>query len=232
MNDELKTYLSISTNKFEIFLYDTKDFKNLYKQNFKFDNLSKVINYQNLNKFLEENIFKIEKLSGNFVNNICLIIDTENTKNICFSIRKKNYKKIIDKYYIENLLTDAKEIFTENYNEQKILHILIKRLIVDNKSFSSFQNNIVGDNISIEIQFNSISIKLLKEIDKVLEKYQIQVNSYLDQKYLKTLFKNETFDLDEMAYKVQNGFNINEVSLVPKNPKKKGFFEKFFQLFS
>ena len=232
MNDELKTYLSISINKFEIFLYDTKDFKNLYKQNFKFDNLSKVINYQNLNKFLEENIFKIEKLSGNFVNNICLIIDTENTKNICFSIRKKNYKKIIDKYYIENLLTDAKEIFTENYNEQKILHILIKRLIVDNKSFSSFQNNIVGDNISIEIQFNSISIKLLKEIDKVLEKYQIQVNSYLDQKYLKTLFKNETFDLDEMAYKVQNGFNINEVSLVPKNPKKKGFFEKFFQLFS
>ena len=118
-----------------------------------------------------------------------MIIDTENTKNICFSIRKKNYKKIIDKYYIENLLTDAKEIFTENYNEQKILHILIKRLIVDNKSFSSFQNNIVGDNISIEIQFNSISIKLLKEIDKVLEKYQIQVNSYLDQKYLKTLFK-------------------------------------------
>ena len=232
MNDELKTYLSISINKFEIFLYDTKDFKNLYKQNFKFDNLSKVINYQNLNKFLEENIFKIEKLSGNFVNNICLIIDTENTKNICFSIRKKNYKKIIDKYYIENLLTDAKEIFTENYNEQKILHILIKRLIVDNKSFSSFQNNIVGDNISIEIQFNSISIKLLKEIDKVLEKYQIQVNSYLDQKYLNTLFKNETFDLDEMAYKVQNGFNINEVSLVPKNPKKKGFFEKFFQLFS
>ena len=232
MNDELKTYLSISINKFEIFLYDTKDFKNLYKQNFKFDNLSKVINYQNLNKFLEENIFKIEKLSGNFVNNICLIIDTENTKNICFSIRKKNYKKIIDKYYIENLLTDAKEIFTENYNEQKILHILIKRLIVDNKSFSSFQNNIVGDNISIEIQFNSISIKLLKEIDKVLEKYQIQVNSYLDQKYLKTLFKNETFDLDEMAYKAQNGFNINEVTLVPKNPKKKGFFEKFFQLFS
>ena len=29
-----------------------------------------------------------------------------------------------------------------------------------------------------------------------------------------------------------NGINENEVKLIPKNTKNKGFFEKFFQLFS
>ncbi len=34
-----------------------------------------------------------------------------------------------------------------------------------------------------------------------------------------------------MVYKVRNGFNANEAVIVPKNSKKTGFFEKFFQLF-
>ena len=35
-----------------------------------------------------------------------------------------------------------------------------------------------------------------------------------------------------MIYKIKDGFNENEVKLVPKNINKRGFFEKFFQLFS
>ena len=35
-----------------------------------------------------------------------------------------------------------------------------------------------------------------------------------------------------MIYKIQAGINDNEVKLIPKNVKKDGFFEKFFQLFS
>ena len=35
-----------------------------------------------------------------------------------------------------------------------------------------------------------------------------------------------------MAYKILNGCNENEVMVIPKNTKKIGFFEKFFQLFS
>ena len=39
-------------------------------------------------------------------------------------------------------------------------------------------------------------------------------------------------ELSQMAYKSQQGYNANEVSIIPKNVKKAGFFEKFFQLFS
>ena len=35
-----------------------------------------------------------------------------------------------------------------------------------------------------------------------------------------------------MANKLNNGLNKNEVQLVSKNIENRGFFEKFFQLFS
>jgi hypothetical protein len=35
-----------------------------------------------------------------------------------------------------------------------------------------------------------------------------------------------------MASKLKNGLNKNEITLVSKNTENKGFFEKFFQLFS
>ena len=232
MIDELKTYLSIAPNKFEIFLYDTKKFKNLYKQSVKLDTQLEGVNYVTLNKFLEDNIFKIEKLSGNFINNICVIIDNNQIKNINFSIKKKNYEKKINKIYIEKLLTDAKDIFRENYHKEKILHILLNSFVVDGSSFLSFQDDLVGDIVIIQVQFKSVSFKLLKDIDNVFEKFHIKVSDYLDQNYLKTLSRNQSFELDQIAYKVQNGFNEKEVNLVPKKPKKKGFFEKFFQLFN
>ena len=64
------------------------------------------------------------------------------------------------------------------------------------------------------------------------ENYQIKTTNYFDQNYIQSLFKGQNIDLSEMAYKSKFGFNNNEVSLIPKNIKKTGFFEKFFQLFS
>ena len=86
--------------------------------------------------------------------------------------------------------------------------------------------------MSVEVNFISISNILIKEISNVLEKYQIEIDSFFDTKYIKNFFGEEPLELSIIAYKIQSGQNQNEIRLVPKSPKKKGFFEKFFQLFS
>ena len=83
-----------------------------------------------------------------------------------------------------------------------------------------------------DYKLDNFLFPLLKEIDNILERYQIKVSDCIDQNYLKSLSESENFELDEIAHKVQSGFNDNEVKLIPKNQKKKGFFERFFQLFS
>ena len=67
---------------------------------------------------------------------------------------------------------------------------------------------------------------------KKLGEYQIKIDRLFEKKYIKNLFEEENLDLSLIAFKIQSGHNKNEITLVPKSIKKRGFFEKFFQLFS
>tara|TARA_Y100000591_G_scaffold293908_1_gene282162 strand:+ start:3180 stop:3881 length:702 start_codon:yes stop_codon:yes gene_type:complete len=228
---DIETYLYISSNIFRIFLFDKKNFKNLYKKEIKFDH-SDLVNLNNLDKFLADNIFKIEKLSGNFIKNIFLILENGQIKDLNFGIKKKNYEKNIDKKFVENILKDANDLFRENYQNCKIIHILISRYLVNETYHLKFNDRFEGDYLGIELQFKYISSEFISKINKVLGKYQIDLVGCLDGKYIKNYFSNEKIEYSEMIYKIQNGLNDNEVKLISKNLRKKGLFEKFFQLFS
>ena len=229
---DLKTYLNITPYQLGIYLFDTKKFNYIYKEELKIDTKIDLINFNILNEFLEKNIFKIEKLIGKFLNNIYLIIDTKNIKKINIGVKKKNYDEKINKTFLENILIDVKDLFRENYQNEKIIHMLVNKYLVDGTYYSSFQNNFIGNDFCLELQINHISESFVSEINKVLEKYQIKIIGYLDKNYIENFFKDENFELCLMAYKIQNGFNVNEVKVIPKKVEKKGFFEKFFQLFS
>ena len=88
------------------------------------------------------------------------------------------------------------------------------------------------DQFALEIEIISISIEKINHLNKILENYQINIIKYLDGAYLNNFFKNVDLDISEMAHKINSGYNLNEVTVVPKNSKKPAFFEKFFQLFS
>ena len=91
MTEELnfEAYLSISQNKFGIYLLDKTNLKNIYKEEIYIENDSNLIDYNILNTFLNKNIFKIEKLIGYFLKNIFLIIENNQILNFSIGIKKK-----------------------------------------------------------------------------------------------------------------------------------------------
>ena len=91
MNKEqdLENYLSISSNKLGIYLFDTKNLKNLYKEELIINKDINPINSDTLKTFLDKNIFKIEKLSGKFVEDIFLILEDNRIFNLEVGIKKK-----------------------------------------------------------------------------------------------------------------------------------------------
>ena len=234
MNKEIdfETYLIISYGKFEIFLLDIKNHKNIYQEEFKFRDVSEKLDFNLLNEFLENNIFKIEKLAGNFVNNINIVIENKSILTSNISIKKKNYTGEITSVILESMLTDVKDLFKENYNQYKLMHMIIDKYIIDGVSYSSLQDQISNDEICLEIKLISISNLIILEIENILKKYQIQVNNYLDKEYVKDFFLDKQLDISQMAHKLKNGMNKKEVQITSKYTKKIGFFEKFFQLFS
>ena len=62
MIDELdiQTYLFASQTEFKIYLFDTNNLTNLYKKEMIYINETDFINFNELDRFLEDNIFKIE----------------------------------------------------------------------------------------------------------------------------------------------------------------------------
>ena len=234
MTDELsfEAYLSISQKKFEIYLLDKKNLKNIYKEEVNLENDLGLINYNLLHSFLDENIFKIEKLIGNFLRSIVVIIEYGQTLNCSVGIKKKNYGEKINQHYLESSLTELKDLFKENYKNNKIIHFTVNRYLIDGVNHTSFDEEIDGDHICVEVNFISISNNLINEINNVLEKYQIKIGRLIEKKYLKSFFEDEHLDLPLIVSKMQSGHNQNEITLVPKSLKKEGFFEKFFQLFS
>ena len=228
---DFETYLYISKDKFQIFVLNKKKLKNLYSQELKIDHQFDFKDFNKLLNFLDKNIYKIEKLIGNFIKNIILIVENEKNLKINMGI-KKNYETSLKQKSFSSNLTELKDLFKKNYQDQTIMHMCIINYIIDGKRYSSFDTKLINDYFCIEVSFIAIDNKLVFAFDNVLEKYQIKIKQYMCGNYINNFIGDTGDEISIIANKLRNGLNINEITIVPKHKENKGFFEKFFQLFS
>ncbi len=224
---DFETFLFISKNKYQIFVYDKNKLKNFYEDEIM---INDGIEFEIFSNFLDENIYKIEKKMNNFIKNIILIIEDEKVLDVTISIKKKNYETHIDQKNLENNLVEVKDVFRENYQDQIIMHMIV----VDNDKNNLFINkdNHNENYVFLEIKFISIENNFTAYFDRLLESHQIKISRYMSHKYIKSYIGEDSTELSMMAHNLNSGLNKNEVQLVSKSIENKGFFEKFFQLFS
>ena len=229
---DFESFLYISENQYTIFVDDKKNSKNLYKQEFKIDDKINPDDLSYLPKFLDENIYRIEKLVGNFIKDITLIIENDKILNTDIGIKKKDTEQLQNQDNIKNYLMEVKDSFKENYQDQVIMHMLINDSDENSIKNLSYDSDTNEGYLYLSVKFISISNNLTSVFEKLLEKHQIQVNQYMSGEYIQSFFGTDISELSIMASKLKNGLNKNEITLVSKNTENKGFFEKFFQLFS
>ena len=228
-NSDFETFLYISKSKYQIFVYDKNNLKNLYNEEIGY---SDEIELNTLSKFLDDNIYKIEKKIKNFIRSIILIIEDDKILEIGISLKKKNYEKNENQKQLENSLVEVKDIFKENYQDLLIMHMVI---VEKENNFLLDNANNSDDYLFLEVNFISIPNKFTFYFDKLLENHQINIKRYMSGDYIKSFFdieSKESMELFVMANKLNDGLNKNEIELISKSKENRGFFEKFFQLFS
>ena len=227
-NSDFETFLYISKSKYQIFVYDKNNLKNLYNEEIE-NNDEVELNI--LSKFLDDNIYKIEKIIKNFIKNIILIIEDDKVLEIGLSIKIKNYEKQLDYKYVKNSLIEAKNIFNENYPDLVIMHMVIVDNDMSKKLLSNSEK--INDNyLYLEVNFICFSNSYTHILDKLLGNHQIKIKQYMSGNYVKNFLGEDENMIPVIANKLNNGFNKNEVKVISKNTENKGFFERFFQLFS
>jgi hypothetical protein len=73
---------------------------------------------------------------------------------------------------------------------------------------------------------------LIENIEKILKKYHIFIEKIVSAKYVERFLDENEKNIFLMTKKIIDGHNKNEVELIKKTIKNKGFFEKFFNFFN
>jgi len=233
MRDDLnfEVFLFFGPEKIILSVNRKTDFVSVFKKEFFIDEKSTHLDFEKLNFFLNENIFKIEKILDNFIEKINLIIKSSDFFNLQLSIKKHDYNKKINLNTISSLLKDAKYHCNNTIQKNKIIHILIDNYIIDNHTYTEVPLNQKCENFSLDISFVCIPEVIVRKIEGILKTYQITLNNIVSSSYIEGYLKDESVNYFHMVSKIIDGYNKNEIKLTNKTLKNKGFFEKFFDLF-
>lgn len=197
-----------------------------------FENNSTALNFEKLDFFLEENILKVEKILGSFIESVNIIINSRDFFNLQISVKKNDYNEKINTHILNYLIKDAKNQCEKTIKNMRIIHILIDKYLIDENHFLDPPINQKCKNFSLDIRFICLPKEVIKKIEKKLKSYHISINQILNADYVYKCSNSANIPFVEMASKIIDGHNKNEVKLVNKKQKNSGFFEKFFNLFS
>ena len=94
---DFETFMFIGTSKMLICIFSKIDSKIIYKNEYKFTELKNQIDEITIINFLNDNIFKIENQLKQFINDVNLIIDSNQFYSINLSIKQNIYGEITKK---------------------------------------------------------------------------------------------------------------------------------------
>jgi len=228
---DFEPFVYIGTDKILICIFSKIDSKTLYKNEYKFLEFKDQIDEIKIINFLTDNIFKIEKKFNIFINDIKLIIDSNQFHSVNISIKHNIYGKVSKKNYI-NILNDLKNCVNENYVNYSLIHYVINHYLVDNNVEKILDYSKKCNHFCLDATFILLDKKDIFFYKKIFEKFQISIEKFICGKYIFDTFDSNELNECEKGLKISSGFNPNEVFLIQKSVKKKGFFERFFHFFN
>ena len=229
---DFKTFLYLNHNQFIIYVAEILTNEKIYSEKLTIEENSKELKFNKLDQFLDSNIFKIEKKLNNFIKDMYVILDSNEFHSIKLSIKKNNNGNHINTEALIHPLSDLKNLCQSNLQNEKVIHFLIEKYVIDNKLYTTLPENINCNIFSLDTEFICLSKNLIENIEKILKKYHISLNQILSASYLEK-FKDDTDNtIFTTASRIISGHNSNEVLLIGKINKKQGFFERFFNFFN
>jgi len=230
-NTEYNIFLFLNFNRFIIVVLNEKD-EVIYKKETTTNSSSNNIELGVFSEFLNQNIFKIEKELNEFIETIHIIIDHDDIFSVYLSIKNKIDNILLNTNTINDLLVEAKNCCKETLINNEVIHFRIDQFLIDNCNYITLPNKKECKDLSIDLSIICIPKNILKDLEKILGKYQISLGKTFCYNYLKSFSEVKDRNFYEIAQKAMNGLHENDVILTSKTSKNLGFFEKFFNFFS
>ena len=229
--DLFRSFLSVSDKEISIYVKNISSDEIVFFKKEKIDDNQSYFYNDRLQNFFVEKIEEIEEQIKLFVDNISLIIESENIVSIQFSLKQKIENKVTSLDELKSLLLVGQEEILKYNQNLLIIHFLIDLINIDGKIVETIEDQLVKKFMCIDLRFICINQNTVDEFKNLFKKKQIFLDKIFSAEYLKEFMTNNENIINSID-KVERGINKLEVSLVPKKSIKKGFFERFFDYFS
>ena len=228
--DLFRTFFSVSNKEISIYVKNINNDEIVFFKKEKIDNNKDYFYNDRLQNFFVEKIEEIEEQIKLFVDNISLIIESENIVSIQFSLKQKIENKVTSLDELKSLLLVGQEEILKYNQNLLIIHFLVDLINIDGKIVETIEDQLVKKFMCIDLRFICINQNTVDEFKNLFKKKQIFLDKIFSAEYLKEFMTNNENIINSID-KVERGINKLEVSLVPKKSIKKGFFERFFDYF-
>ena len=217
MNEKnLNVFIDFGSSKIRIGIFDKETTKNIFisekecTSNF---NLEKF-EINNSNEVIKDLIQSAEKKIDKHIKNINLMIDTPGMFSIDISIKKKSDYKMNSKKDIQSLLKEAKSLIQKNYPKQKIIHMIVKKFVFDDKKYYEFPNKEINYYCLVaELKFICMPYQIWKNLHNIFNKNHITIDNLYCSSYVRSSSCNLIFDNFKKKIVLDIGFGKSSVAV-------------------
>lgn len=224
-NKNFDIYLDIGASKIRAAGFDTNESNQIFflENNCLTSLKINQLDLSTIDKTLEKTVLEIEKKTGEFLDNVNLMIDSPDALSVSLSVLKKSDKKFLIKKDIEFLIQDAKQQIINGYQDKNIIHVIVTNYKINDIDYNTMPLNIECNKISIDILFICYPKILIEKFEILFSKHQILINQFICTSYAKSFAYKEHFDEFNQIVFLDIGYEKTSVIFYEKETIK--FFD-------
>lgn len=216
----LETFIDFGTYKTRLGVFNTSSSsKDYFIEKKTHSNVNiEDINLHDFEKKIKELIQTTEKQINYHIKDLNVMLDLSNFSSIDLSLKKNYEGKNISLEDIQILLQESRQMFQENNKNNKIIHMIVKKFIFDEKVFLEIpENNLKCNNLTLEIKFICYPNNILDKIQNIFNYNDVVINNFSCSTYVKSLNYNKLFQNHEKKIFLDIGFKKTCLAVYEKD---------------
>jgi cell division protein FtsA len=205
-NRNFKTFFDCGFSKIRAGVFNTNNNTEAFYSESEF-----FTDQSNLEFKIQKIIVSLEKDTGEYINNINLMIDSSKMLSIGISLSKKLDGSKLKKTNIQFLVQEAKQQILKYYTNYNISHIIINNYKIDNVDYSYLPDEIKCDFISLDIIFICLPADLVLYFKNIFSKSNILVDQIICSSYARSINYKDALNLSGHISFIDIGFNRTSV---------------------
>ena len=181
----LDTVIDFGSQNLRLGVYNQLS-KIIYSSNVK---ITEVLEGKNIDKSLNNLIRNAEKKLSTHIVDVNVLYDTSEFNFIDISIKKYfDQPTLISKYY-KSLVEEAKFIISENNFKDKVIHIAINNMIVDeNRKLETIIEDIKIKSLILDLKFICLKKSLINNLSNIFKENNLNILNIYCSSYVKSIF--------------------------------------------